>query len=108
MKLTKTDKAVDAFEKEIKELLAQGKTPEEAVKLAYEKYPVMKIMEKEINLQLISEMNRGANGAFPLNVLRDATALVWTADKLTLSQRTTKNNKEIIKQAADIIANAIK
>lgn len=108
MKLTKTDKAVDAFEKEIKKLLAQGKTPEEAVKLAYEKYPVMKIMEKEINLQLISEMNRGANGAFPLNVLRDATALVWTADKLTLSQRTTKNNKEIIKQAADIIANAIK
>lgn len=108
MKLTKTDKAVDAFEKEIKKLLAQGKTPKEAVKLAYEKYPVMKIMEKEINLQLISEMNRGANGAFPLNVLRDATALVWTADKLTLSQRTTKNNKEIIKQAADIIANAIK
>lgn len=108
MKLTKTDKAVDAFEKEIKKLLAQGKTPEEAVKLAYEKYPVMEIMEKEINLQLISEMNRGANGAFPLNVLRDATALVWTADKLTLSQRTTKNNKEIIKQAADIIANAIK
>ena len=108
MKLTKTDKAVDAFEKEIKKLLAQGKTPKEAVKLAYEKYPVMKIMEKEINLQLISEMNRGASGAFPLNVLRDATALVWTADKLTLSQRTTKNNKEIIKQAADIIANAIK
>ena len=37
MKLTKTDKALDAFEKEIKKLLAQGKTPKEAVKLAYEK-----------------------------------------------------------------------
>ena len=108
MKLTKTDKIIKAFEKEIKKLIAEGKTPEKAVRLAYEKYPVMKVMETEISPQLITEMDRGAKGVFPLKILKDATALVWTADQLTLSQRTTKGGKEITKEVAKIIKDAIK
>ena len=58
MILTVTDKAIKAFEAEIKQLLKAGKTPKEAVNEAYKMYPVMKIMQREIEPQLIGEMKR--------------------------------------------------
>lgn len=54
-----TDKAIKAFDAEIKRLLKTGKTPKEAVNEAYKLYPVMKIMQGEIEPQLIGEMKRG-------------------------------------------------
>lgn len=108
MILTKTDKTIKAFAKEIKQLLKEGKTAKEAVKEAYKKYPVMKTLEKELQKQLEEEMKRGAGEDIPINAIHDALSLVWSPDNLTLSERTTKGGKEITKQAASIIAEAIK
>lgn len=108
MILTKTDKTIKAFEKEIKRLLKEGKTAKEAVKEAYKKYPVMKTLEKELQKQLEEEMKRGAGEDIPINAIHDALSMVWSPDNLTLSERTTKGGKEITAQAASIIAEAIK
>ena len=108
MILTKTDKTIKAFEKEIKRLLKEGKTAKEAVKEAYKKYPVMKTLEKELQKQLEEEMKRGAGEDIPINAIHDALSLVWSPDNLTLSERTTKGGKEITARAASIIAEAIK
>lgn len=108
MILTKTDKTIKAFEKEIKRLLKEGKTAKEAVKEAYKKYPVMKTLEKELQKQLEEAMKRGAGEEIPINAIHDALSLVWSPDNLTLSERTTKGSKEITAQAASIIAEAIK
>lgn len=108
MILTKTDKTIKAFEKEIKRLLKEGKTAKEAVKEAYKKYPIMKTLEKELQKQLEEEMKRGAGEDIPINAIHDALSLVWSPDNLTLSERTTKGGKEITAQAASIIAEAIK
>lgn len=108
MILTKTDKTIKAFEKEIKRLLKEGKTAKEAVKEAYKKYPVMKTLEKELQKQLEEEMKRGAGEEIPITAIHDALSLSWSPDKLTLSERTTKGGKEITAQAASIIAEAIK
>lgn len=108
MILTKTDKTIKAFEKEIKRLLKEGKTAKEAVKEAYKKYPVMKTLEKELQKQLEEEMKRGAGEEIPITAIHDALSLSWSPDKLTLSERTTKGGKEITAQAASIIAETIK
>lgn len=108
MILTKTDKTIKAFEKEIKRLLKEGKTAKEAVKGAYKKYPVMKTLEKELQKQLEEEMKRGAGEEMPITAIHDALSRVWSPDNLTLSERTTKGGKEITAQAASIIAEAIK
>ena len=108
MILTKTDKTIKAFEKEIKRLLKEGKTAREAVNEAYKKYPVMKTLEKELQKQLEEEMKRGAGEDISINAIHDALSLVWSPDNLTLSERTTKGGKEITAQAASIIAEAIK
>lgn len=108
MILTKTDKTIKAFEKEIKRLLKEGKTAKEAVKEAYKEYPVMKTLEKELQKQLEEAMKRGAGEEIPINAIHDALSLVWSPDNLTLSERTTKGSKEITAQAASIIAEAIK
>ena len=108
MILTKTDKTIKAFEKEIKRLLKEGKTAKEAVKEAYKKYPVMKTLEKELQKQLEEEMKRGAGEDIPINAIHDALSMVWSPDNLTLSERTTKGGKEITARAASIIAEAIK
>ena len=108
MILTKTDKTIKAFEKEIKRLLKEGKTAREAVNEAYKKYPVMKTLEKELQKQLEEEMKRGAGEEMPITAIHDALSMVWSPDNLTLSERTTKGSKEITAQAASIIAEAIK
>lgn len=108
MILTKTDKTIKAFEKEIKRLLKEGKTAGEAAEEAYKKYPVMKTLEKELQKQLEEEMKRGAGEEIPITAIHDALSLSWSPDKLTLSERTTKGGKKITAQAASIIAEAIK
>lgn len=108
MNLTKTDKTIKAFEAEIKRLLQNGKTARQAVNEAYKKYPVMKILEKELQKQLEEEMKRGMGKEISPTAIHDALSLVWSPDNLTLSERTTKGGKEITKQAASIIAEAIK
>ena len=108
MILTETDKTIKAFEEEIKRLLKAGETPKQAVDEAYKKYPVMKIMQNEIEPQLIGEMKRGGAVGIAKPLLRKASTAVWAADGLTLSKRTTQGAKEVTKQAATIIAEAVK
>lgn len=108
MILTKTDKTIKDFEKEIKRLLKEGKTAKEAVKEAYKKYPVMKTLEKELQKQLEEAMKRGAGEEIPITAIHDALSMAWSPDNLTLSERTTKGGKEITAQTASIIAEAIK
>lgn len=108
MILTETDKTIKAFEEEIKRLLKAGKTPKEAVNEAYKLYPVMKIMRGEIEPQLISEMRRGGAVGIARPLLKKASTAVWAKDGLTLSKRTTRGEKEVTKQAAVIISEAVK
>lgn len=108
MILTETDKTIKAFEEEIKRLLKAGKTPKEAVDEAYKKYPVMKIMQNEIEPQLIGEMKRGGAVGVAKPLLKKASTAVWAADGLTLSKRTTRGAKEVTKQAAAVVAEAVK
>lgn len=108
MILTETDKTIKAFEDEIKRLLKAGKTPKEAVNEAYKTYPVMKIMRGEIEPQLISEMRRGGAVGIARPLLKKASTAVWAKDGLTLSKRTTRGEKEVTKQAAVIISEAVK
>ena len=108
MILTETDKTIKAFEEEIKRLLKAGKTPKEAVNEAYKTYPVMKIMQGEIEPQLISEMRRGGAVGIARPLLKKASTAVWAKDGLTLSKRTTRGEKEVTKQAAVIISEAVK
>lgn len=108
MILTATDKAIKAFDAEIKRLLKTGKTPKEAVNEAYKLYPVMKIMQGEIEPQLIGEMKRGGAVGIAKPLLKKASTAVWAADGLTLSKRTTQGAKEVTKQAASVIAEAVK
>lgn len=108
MILTETDKTIKAFEEEIKRLLKAGKTPKEAVDEAYKKYPVMKIMQNEIEPQLIGEMKRGGAIGIAKPLLKKASTAVWAADGLTLSKRTTQGAKEVTKQAAAVIAEAVR
>lgn len=108
MILTETDKTIKAFEDEIKRLLKAGKTPKEAVNEAYKTYPVMKIMQNEIEPQLISEMKRGGAVGIARPLLKKASTAVWAKDGLTLSKRTTRGEKEVTKQAAVIISEAVK
>lgn len=108
MILMATDKAIKAFDAEIKRLLKTGKTPKEAVNEAYKLYPVMKIMQGEIEPQLIGEMKRGGAVGVAKPLLKKASNAVWAADGLTLSKRTTQGAKEVTKQAAAVIAEAVK
>lgn len=108
MILTETDNTIKAFEKEIKRLLKAGKTPKEAVDEAYKLYPVLKIMQGEIEPQLIGEMKRGGVVGVAKPLLKKASTAVWAADGLTLSKRTTQGAKEVTKQAAEIISEAVR
>lgn len=108
MILTATDKAIKAFQAEIKRLLKAGKTPKEAVDEAYKLYPVMKIMQNEIEPQLIGEMKRAGAVGVAKPLLKKASTAIWAADGLTLSKRTAQGAKEVTKQAAAVIAEAVK
>ncbi len=108
MKTTKMNKTVDAFEIEIKRLLKKGLSVKDAVNEAYKKYPVMSAIKKEIEPQIISEMKRGSGGNISLKTIKLASQLVWSEDELTLSERTIKGEKEVIKQVSNTIKNAIK
>lgn len=108
MNLTETNKIIKAFEEEIKRLLKAGKSPKEAVKAAYKKYPVMETLREELDAQIIAEMARGSEYAFPAEALAAAAAKPWAEDGLTLSDRTTKGSKAVVSHVAAAIGNCIK
>nr|DAT59763.1 MAG TPA: minor capsid protein [Caudoviricetes sp.] len=108
MNLEQTNKVIKAFEKEIKRLLKLGKSPKEAVRAAYKKFPVMETLREELDAQIIAEMARGSEYAFPAEALAAAAAKPWAEDGLTLSDRTTKGSKAVVSHVAAAIGNCIK
>ena len=108
MRLTKAQKAARQFEKVIHKYLEQGDTPREAVNKAYKDYPVMKIMQNEIQSNLATTMIKASAGVITLNEARRATRMAWAKDDLTLSERTTKGGEMVQAMTAKAIQDAIK
>lgn len=108
MRLTKAQKAARQFEKAIHKYLEQGDTPREAVNKAYKDYPVMKIMQNEIQSNLATTMIKASAGVITLNEARRATRMAWAKDDLTLSERTTKGGEMVQAMTAKAIQDAIK
>ena len=90
MRLTKARRAARRFEEAIHKYLEQGYTERAAVNKAYEEFPVMKIMQNEIQSNLATTLIKASSGAITLNEARRATRMAWAKDDLTLSERTTK------------------
>lgn len=108
MRLTKAQKAARQFEKAIHKYLEQGDTPREAVNKAYKDYPVMKIMQNEIQSNLATTMIKASAGVITLNEARRASRMAWAKDDLTLSERTTKGGEMVQAMTAKAIQDAIK
>ena len=108
MRLTKAQKAALQFEAAIQEYLKRGNTPQQAVEKAYDDFPVMKIMQDEIQGNLATTMIKASAGAITLHEARRATRMAWAKDDLTLSERTTKGGEMVQDMTAKAIQDAIK
>lgn len=108
MDLEQTNKVIKAFEKEVKRLLKLGKSPREAVRAAYKKYPVMETLREELDAQIVAEMARGCEYTIPEAILQAAASKSWAADGFTLSDRTTQGKKYVIANVSGVITNCLK
>ena len=108
MNLTATRAQTRRFEKRIRELLAEGYSVRKAVRLAYKEYPVMSVMRDEISDQIRQEAERGYGEPLPSDVTDRLITESWAADKLTLSERTTKGAVAVQRLVARAIEEQIK
>lgn len=83
-------------------------TPQEAVKAAYKKYPVMVSMKKELGGELVKAARKGGADDVDAKELRAAMAKAWAQDGLTLSDRTTKGNAWVVTTVSQTIEAAVK
>ena len=89
MKRTATQAAIEAFERRIRELMAEGYGVRFAVDQAYRENPVMKVMYEEMRAQIRAEAERGYGATLPQGLTDRLFTHAWTPDGLTLSERTT-------------------
>jgi hypothetical protein len=89
MKRTATQAAIEAFERRIRELMAEGYGVRFAVDQAYRENPVMKVMYDEMRAQIRAEAERGYGATLPQGLTDRLFTHAWTPDGLTLSERTT-------------------
>lgn len=108
MQLTKTRETIRRYEVYLKKLLSDGKSPEDAAALAYEKYPVMQTLETEVEGQLQKEAARGYGQELPDTAVKELAAAAWAADGMTLSERTTKARESVTGQVVEAIQQALK
>lgn len=83
-------------------------TPQEAVKAAYKKYPVMVSMKKELGGELVKAARKGGADDVGAKELRAAMAKAWAQDGLALSERTTKGNAWVVATVSQTIEAAVK
>ena len=83
-------------------------SPQEAVKAAYKKYPVMVSMKKELGGELVKAARKGGADDVDAKELRAAMAKAWAQDGLTLSDRTTKGNAWVVTTVSQTIEAAVK
>lgn len=88
----------------LKELIKEGYTIEEAVKKAYQEFPVMENAREEIKDLLASEAISGYGASLPTAIVTNALVNVpWAPDGLILSERTTKGNKAILQVVKQVL-----
>lgn len=90
MNLTATQAQIAAFERRIRELMAEGYSVRFAVEEAYREYPVMQTMHREEHAGIRAEAARGYGEPLPQGITDRLFTQVWAPDALTLSARTTR------------------
>lgn len=104
MKIPITDKTINQFEIRLKELLEEGYPIEEAIKKAYQEFPVMENAQEEIKDLLASEAISGYGASLPTAIVTNALVnMPWAPDGLILSERTTKGNKAILQVVKQVL-----
>lgn len=104
------NKAIDSFEQEVKAQLALGLKPNEAVRNAYAKYPVMDMMKATLQADLVNSFVAGYGGRVPYSgkSISQAMSESWASDDLTLSKRLYRRSSTIRNEVADTIKQALK
>lgn len=104
------NKAIDSFEKEVKVQLSLGLMPNEAVRNAYAKYPVMDMMKATLQAELVNTFmaGYGDNAPYSAKSISQAMSESWASDDLTLSKRLYRRSSTIRNEVADTIKQALK
>ena len=104
------NKAIDSFEKEVKVQLSLGLMPNEAVRNAYAKYPVMDMMKATLQAELVNTFMAGYGEDVPYSAksISQAMSESWASDNLTLSKRLYRRSSTIRNEVADTIKQALK
>lgn len=104
------NKAIDSFEKEVKVQLSLGLMPNEAVRKAYAKYPVMDMMKATLQAELVNTFRAGYGDNVPYSAksISQAMSESWASDDLTLSKRLYRRSSTIRNEVADTIKQALK
>lgn len=104
------NKAIDSFEQEVKAQLALGLKPNEAVRNAYAKYPVMDMMKATLQAELVNTFMAGYGDNVPYSAksISQAMSESWVSDDLTLSKRLYRRSSTIRNEVADTIKQALK
>ena len=104
------NKAIDSFEKEVKVQLSLGLMPNEAVRNAYAKYPVMDMMKATLQAELVNTFMAGYGDDVPYSdkSISQAMSESWASDDLTLSKRLYRRSSTIRNEVADTIKQALK
>ena len=104
------NKAIDSFEQEVKAQLALGLKPNEAVRNAYAKYPVMDMMKATLQAELVNTFIAGYGDNVPYSAksISQAMSESWASDDLTLSKRLYRRSSTIRNEVADTIKQALK
>ena len=104
------NKAIDSFEQEVKAQLALGLKPNEAVRNAYAKYPIMDMMKATLQAELVNTFMAGYGDNVPYSAksISQAMSESWASDDLTLSKRLYRRSSTIRNEVADTIKQALK
>lgn len=104
------NKAIDSFEQEVKAQLALGLKPNEAVRKAYAKYPVMDMMKATLQAELVNTFMAGYGDNIPYSAksISQAMSESWASDDFTLSKRLYRRSSTIRNEVADTIKQALK
>ena len=108
MRQTATRAEIDAFERRIRALIAEGYAVPFAVRQAYREYSVMRILFGELIDQIREEAERGYGEALPRGITDRLFTQSWTPDGLTLSERTTRGGILVRELVARTISEQIK
>ena len=108
MKRTATQTEIAAFERRIRELMAEGYGVRFAVYQAYKEHPVMQTLQREVAAQIRAEAERGYGDSLPQGITDRIFTHAWTPDGLTLSARTTQGAILVRELVARTISQQIK